>query len=306
MNCTLEKGYSYSTLKKTRDFLNEFFEFYEDELPRNPMKKYKLFHKNIVLEKQKGLQEDRAAAQAKIALQKDEIAIYGSSKIFVTEEEKSLARMQLKSQTSQKDIHIFTDEEIQKIKDTIKNGYRFRFHSRCGNEMSSAIYKPKQGAFFLFMLNSGIRAGEAVALQYSDFDFENYTVRIHATAVNTKERNADGSATGKRNRTFTSPKTERSDTILQLSPLAIQIIKDMKALEPPEYDGFVVHHDYKPIAEKTLWQRFDKLLRGAGVQPCGLHSLRHTYGTKLYEATQDLKFVSQQLRHTDPSFTAKT
>lgn len=61
-----------------------------------------------------------------------------------------------------------------------------------------------------------------------------------------------------------------------------------------------------PIAEKALWQRFHKLLRHADIPPCGLHSLRHTYGTRLYAATQDLKIVSQQLRHTDPSFTAKT
>ena len=156
------------------------------------------------------------------------------------------------------------------------------------------------------MLNSGIRAGEAVALKYSDFNFENRTVRIHETAVNTKIRNADGTATGKRNRAFTSPKTERSDALLHLNPEAIQIILDMKALEPRGYDGYVVHSDYKPLAEKSLYQRFTKLLSGAGVQPCGLHSLRHTCGTKLYEATQDLKFVAQQLRHTDPGFTART
>ena len=156
------------------------------------------------------------------------------------------------------------------------------------------------------MINSGIRAGEAVALQYSDFDLDAGTVRIHRNAVNVKERNADGSATGKRNRTFTTPKTARSHTVLQLSPYAVQIIKDMRALEPPGYDGYVVHSNHRPIAEKTLWQRFSKLLRGAGVQHTGLHSIRHTHGTKLYEATQDLKLVAQQLRHSDPSFTAKT
>ena len=155
------------------------------------------------------------------------------------------------------------------------------------------------------MLNSGIRAGEAVALKYSDFNFENRTVRIRETAVNTKIRNPDGSATGKRNRTFTSPKTERSDAILHLNPEAVQIILDMKALEPNGYDGYVVHSNHKPLAEKSLYQRFIKILRGAGIQSCGLHSLRHTCGTKLYEATQDLKFVAQQLRHTDPGFTAR-
>lgn len=226
--------------------------------------------------------------------------------IEISEKDRHLAHMQLTSQTNQKDIHVFTEDEIQRIKDVITNGYRIPFRSRSGKEVLSGLYFPKQGSFFLFLLNSGVRAGEAVALKYSDFDFENRTVRIRETAVNTKIRNPDGSATGKRNRTFTSPKTDASDSLLHLNPEAIQIIMDMKEQEPPGYDGYVVHSGYRPLAEKSLWQRFDKLLRGAGVESCGLHALRHTCGTKLYEATRDLKFVCQQLRHTDPSFTAKT
>lgn len=306
MNFNLEHGYSESTLKKIRDFLKQFFFYCEEDLPRNPMNKYKFLHKAVIKDKQKILEPLKEAAQEKITQQTNEVKTNGGSRIDISEEERQLARMQLKSQANQKDIHVFTDEEIQRIKDVIMNGYRIPFRSRSGNEVLSGLYHPKQGIFFLFMLNSGIRAGEAVALKYRDFDFVNCTVRIKETAVNTKERNTDGSATGKRNRSFTSPKTERSDSLLHLNPESIQIIMDMKGQEPPGYDGYVVHSDYKPLAEKALWQRFDKLLRGAGVAPCGLHSLRHTCGTKLYEATQDLKFVAQQLRHTDPSFTART
>ena len=306
MNWNFERGYSYSTLKKTRNLLREFFQFAEDDISKNPMRKYKLFQKDVVIEKQQSMQADKAAALTKIQQQKAEIAKDGVSKIYVTEDEQHLARLKLTSQTSEKDIHVFTDEEIQKLEDVIANGYRLKYTSRSGNEVTRALYFPKQGSFFLFMLNSGLRAGEAVALKYSDFDFENGTVKIHRNAVNVKQRSKDGTATGKRNRNFTTPKTAKSDDVLQLSPYAIEIILAMKAKEPASYGDFVIHSDYKPLAEKALWQRLDKLLRGAGIEPCGLHSLRHTYGTKLYEATQDLKFVAQQLRHTDPSFTART
>lgn len=82
----------------------------------------------------------------------------------------------------------------------------------------------------------------------------------------------------------------------------------MQAKEPPGYDGYIVHNDsYHALAEKALWQRFNKLLRGAGVEGCGLHSLRHTCATLLYTLSGgDAKFVSEQLRHNDPGFTAKT
>lgn len=306
MNWGLEKGYSYSTLLKVRNFLAALFNFYEDDIPKNPMKKYIFFKKENVITKQKSLESQQQAAKEKIAQRKEELAENGYSKLLITADEERLARLTLKSQTNQKDIHFFSDEEIQQIKDTIQNGYRITFRSRSGNEVTSGLYFPKQGTFFLFMLNSGLRGGEAVALRYSDFDFENCTVRIHSNAVNTKERNADGSATGTRNRDVSSTKTAASDSLLHLSPYAISIIRELQTAEVPGYDGYILHNGNRPIAEKALWQRFDKLLKGAGVQPCGLHSLRHTYATKLYEETGDVKFVAQQLRHTDPSFTAKT
>ena len=306
MKWGLEKGYSYSTLLKMRNFLVAMFGFYEDDIPKNPMKKYVFFKKDVVIAKQKSLTAEQEAVKDKIAQRKEELEEYGYSKLLITEDEERLARLTLKSQTSQKDIHVFSDEEIDQLKDTIEHGYRISFTSRSGNEVESGLYIPKQGTFFLFMLNSGLRGGEAVALRYSDFDYENCTVHIHSNAVNTKVRNKDGSATGTRNKDISSTKTATSDSLLHLSPYAISIIKDLQAAEPPGYDGYILRNGNGHIAEKALWQRFDKLLKGAGLPSCGLHTLRHTYASKLYEETHDLKFVAQQLRHADPSFTAKT
>ena len=307
MGSAFEKGYSYSTLLKMRDFLRCIFNYYEDDIKHNPMRKYTFYKKENVIAKQKSLENEKSLAEAKIAQQKAELAQEGASKIVITESEARLARLALKSQTSTNDIHVFSEDEITKIKEAIFNGYRKPFKSRSGNEVMSGLYIPKQGKFFLFMLNSGIRGGEAVALRYSDFDFDNCTVRIHGNAVNIKERNKDGSATGKRNRVISTPKTSTSDTLLDISPYAVSLIRELQTEEPEGYDGFILHSGHKPIAEKTLWQRFDKILRGAGVKPCGLHSLRHTYATMLYEATGgDIKLVSQQVRHSDPSFTTRT
>jgi len=99
-----------------------------------------------------------------------------------------------------------------------------------------------------------------------------------------------------------------SKQLLTVSPYAIDIIRELQAEEPAGYDGYIVHNDsFQAISSKTLWQRFNKLLKGAGVQPCGLHSLRHTCATLLYEKTGgDIKLVSTQLRHKDTGFTAKT
>ena len=308
MNYNLNKGYSYSTLLKIRRFLVSFFSCYEDDITKNPMRQYEFFTKECVMDTQASLQGRKEAAVAKIAQRKEELAAEGSSKIFITEEEAHLARLKLQSQEDESDIHYFNDEEIQKIKDVIENGYRISFTSRSGNNVNSALYYPKQGKFFLFLLYSGLRCGEAISIQYSDFDYENNTVNVCRNAVNVKVRDQNGKATGKRSRNLASVKTATSKQLLSVSPYAIEIIKSMQTEEPEGYDGYVVHNDnFKSISSKTLWQRFNKLLKGAGVERCGLHSLRHTCATLLYERTGgDIKFVSNQLRHKDAGFTARS
>ena len=155
---------------------------------------------------------------------------------------------------------------------------------------------------------TGLRCGEATALKYSDVSIDDLTVNIYQNAVNVKSRDADGRATGKRSRNIGSVKTATSKQLLDVSDYAIEILKELKAEEPEGYDGYIVHNDdFQPISSKTLWQRFNKLLKGAGVECCGLHSLRHTFATILYEMTDgDIKFVSTQVRHNDTGFTAKT
>lgn len=215
------------------------------------MKKYKFFNKDVIIEKQQQLQSQKMAIAEKISMQQKEIKQSGSSQICISEDESHLAQMRLHTQIDQQDIYTFSNDDISKIQNAIENGYRIEYTSHSGNSVSTGLYIPKQGAFFLFMINCGIRAGEAVALKYSDFDLDAGTVRIQRNAVNVKERDQYGNATGRRNRTFTTPKTTKSNTVLQLSPYATQIIRDMQTQEPPGYDSYVVHSKSSSYSRKN-------------------------------------------------------
>lgn len=105
-----------------------------------------------------------------------------------------------------------------------------------------------------------------------------------------------------------SVKTKNSNASIYIPPHAMQYIQELRAEEPQGYDGYVLHTtDGKPLTDKLIWQRFSKLLKGAGIEVCGTHSLRHTCATKLYEQTHgDLELVAKQLRHGDSAFTART
>ena len=158
------------------------------------------------------------------------------------------------------------------------------------------------------MLNTGLRAGEALALKYSDFDFDNRTVQITRNITSSKERDASGKTTSKRSVKEGTTKTASSMAVLSINKKAIEIIQELKAQEEPGYLGAIIHGATKaPIEPRALEKRFYKLLEIAEIEQTGLHTLRHTFASKLYEATNgDTKFVSEMLRHKSVSFTAQT
>ena len=51
------------------------------------------------------------------------------------------------------------------------------------------------------------------------------------------------------------------------------------------------------IGRRRLQQIFTRRCQDAGVKPRGIHSLRHSCGTRLYELTRDLLIVKRHLRH---------
>jgi integrase/recombinase XerD len=55
---------------------------------------------------------------------------------------------------------------------------------------------------------------------------------------------------------------------------------------------------------RSLYEKIKKLGRQSGIGKLHPHMLRHTYGTRLYNVEQDLRFVQDQLGHASPTTTA--
>ena len=60
------------------------------------------------------------------------------------------------------------------------------------------------------------------------------------------------------------------------------------------------------ISPDSLSKTFKKILLGAGIEPCGTHTLRHTFASILFERGIDVKVVSELLGHSDVSTTYNT
>lgn len=285
MKFNLDKGYSYSTLLKIYRFLSEFFNYYVNggTLDRNPVRQVKMYKKSYVQSKQAEIRNKREKLKERVKnneqLTAEEVA-YMNSPIRCDDKE---------------EMSFFSDDEIERIK--------------AAAVMTFSNGKPclKQAEFFIFMLNTGLRAGEALALKYSDFDYTNRTVLVSKNITSTKARDSDGRATGKRAVISGETKTKRSTALLSLNETAVEIIQRLQAQEPKGYDGYIIHNGALTIEPQALEKRFYNLLRLAQVEKKSLHTLRHTFASKLYELTNgDTQFVSEMLRHESASFTAKT
>lgn len=193
------------------------------------------------------------------------------------------------------DIYVFTPEEIEKIKEA------------CNAKCKNGKEKFHQAKFFIFMLNTGIRAGEALATRYSDIDFETGVYKINKTVANIKQRDENGKSLNKRKRVIQPPKTKRSIRKMRLNPAILDIIKELKSVEPDDYDGYILHGPNGEIfGERSIEKRFYAILDEAGLKRRGLHTLRHTFASMAYKQSGgQIELVSKLLGHCDPNFTAK-
>jgi integrase/recombinase XerD len=59
------------------------------------------------------------------------------------------------------------------------------------------------------------------------------------------------------------------------------------------------------MSYRSIYEKMKKRGKQSGIGKPHPHMHRHTYGTRLYNVEQDLRFVQDQLGHESPTTTAK-
>ena len=167
-------------------------------------------------------------------------------------------------------VTIFTPEEIEKFKaeafSTFKDGKR----------------KYQQAAAYILMLNTGLRTGELLGLLNSDIDLERKTLTVRQVVKEVSRRDGTEFTSGREIKVG-KPKSATSKRTVPLNRTAVEMIEDHLRKEvyfgqntPLVADG---NGGYtKPV---NLRKRFYRILKAAGIEQKGLHSLRHTFATNL-------------------------
>ena len=159
----------------------------------------------------------------------------------------------------------------------------------------------KYGALYVFLLYSGCRIGEALALKWSDINFDARTAHIHSTVVYIKNRKDDT----RKSLEIVQPTTKTGRSrLIYLSDMAIAALKDLQKQLGWCPDGYIVHINHtKPIYRSAAQATFERIIKRAGIEQCGVHSLRHSFVSLMLHNNVPITMVSQMVGHLNINMT---
>ena len=141
------------------------------------------------------------------------------------------------------------------------------------------------------MLETGLRAGELLALKWNDIELDRSRMKVHATILNLMYSKAEYQD---------SPKSKSSVRIMPLTPKAVVILKRLKNKRKTEW---VFEQDEQRYTYQKLMYQTKKLCRKAGVKYYGEHVFRHTFATNCYYKGIDVKILSKLMGHSSVQVT---
>jgi integrase len=164
-------------------------------------------------------------------------------------------------------------------------------------------------AFFVVLLDGGLRPSEALALTWDHL--EGAKVKIRRVLV---ERTGKGNPVD-----FEDPKTEGSVRDVVLSKMAVRALKAHRARQAEEKlkagvrykdEGLIFATSLgTPMRQANIYRRhFVPLVKAAGLEDTKLriYDLRHSCGSLTYADTQNVKLVQERLGHARAAFTMDT
>ncbi len=162
--------------------------------------------------------------------------------------------------------------------------------------------EPSFSPLLVFLLSTGARKGEALGLQWIDVDFDGSRIHIRRARV----RGRQG-----------PPKSGKARFVAMSDGLS-QVLRDLLAQRRRQCleQGWsqVPEHVFcsqagTPLDERNVnrvWDRIRRRAQKEDVRPLRLHDCRHTWATLALESGKNIRWVSDQLGHSDPAFTLRT
>ena len=199
-------------------------------------------------------------------------------------------------------VTVLTDEEIRRLREAVFTRNR------------KGALKHQQAAAYLLMLNTGLRTGEVLGLLNSDIDLDKRELSVTRAVKEVSKRDKDGAVCGTE-LIVGGMKTAASKRAIPLNSTAIEMILILRTERYFGADSPLISNQVGDFTRpSTFRSRWYTLLDFAGISHKGLHSLRHTFATRLINGVEDengnlktltVRQVADLLGHTTSSVTEK-
>lgn len=196
-----------------------------------------------------------------------------------------------KSKIEEKHIEVYTDSEVNTLETEIK---RIIVSSSDKREAALFRYAPA----FIILLNTGLRAGELLALTWKHVDLNKNLIYVRQSLSHIRNRDSSGKAYVD---VIGSLKTEKSKRDVPINSLARECFLYLKSISDCDYVVNNGHGSF--LLLRSFQQTFERVCIHVGVPYKGLHALRHTFASRLIAAGVSVKCVSDLLGHTSVVFT---
>ena len=145
----------------------------------------------------------------------------------------------------------------------------------------------------VLILETGLRAGEALTLKWGDIDEEKRTLKITKNMVRVNGKNLVQRTT----------KTASGKRTIPLNARAMEAVCRLKAQQVAGCPYVFATQTGKHLSYRNLLATMETACDAAGVEHRGLHALRHSFASNLYARGVSVKVISKLLGHSSTQIT---
>ncbi|WLR52424.1 tyrosine-type recombinase/integrase [Bacillus tianshenii] len=204
------------------------------------------------------------------------------------------------------DVIIYSTKE-KRQKESNKSDIKFIPYDKIGDFLDAAMKDNyTYYLFFRFLIETGVRKGEALALQWDKVNVAENRVKI-MYSIDYEAKSDD--------ELFSDTKTYNSEREIPItSRLAMELnahkvrqndnIYRLKEMYKQHLNLVFCREDGSPLPKSTLFNAFKRILKKADLPPLSIHSLRHTHAVLMLESEVDMKYIQEALGHSSMKITS--
>lgn len=170
-----------------------------------------------------------------------------------------------------------------------------QFEEACKATFSNGNLRCRLGYAYILILNTGLRRGELLALQWGDIDFSKKQLNVNKTVT---RRLIDNSTI----EVIEEPKTRTSIRTIPLNSKALDALTHLKELNGNS-EWVVASKKGNRVVIPVFFDSLKNIQRKNNLPEFSPHALRHTFATRLYENGIRVDIISKLMGHSSVKMT---